>query len=268
MLKKFFVLLICLFLLTVPYASANLSFISTLEPADQAAMLIDLLSDVDTKALNTALSVCISEYSDDVLTILQETISTELESRGIVVAYKSLQVGSNGEDVRLLQQRLIELSYLSGSADGAYGNMTASAVKSFQREAGLSQTGIADQETQTALFADDAPVSKAYLNIDYNAMSRDPDSYEGKNYTFTGKVVQVMEESSDYGTLVAMRIATKGNYDNIVYVLYVRPAGETRILEDDRVTIYGSSTGIYTYKAVLGNEISLPSFFADSVTVN
>lgn len=76
-----------------------------------------------------------------------------------------------------------------------------------------------------------------------------------------------MEEKSSGFTYTAMRIATKGNWDNVVYVLYLRPDGENRILEDDRVTVYGSSTGLYTYETVMGAEVTLPQFMADSVTV-
>lgn len=71
--------------------------------------------------------------------------------------YETLQKGSRGQAVVELQKRLIDLKYLSGSADGDYGQNTASAVASFQYTAGLERTGIADNETQKALFADDAP---------------------------------------------------------------------------------------------------------------
>lgn len=72
--------------------------------------------------------------------------------------YNTLQRGSRGQDVVNLQKRLIELNYLkAGSADGDYGQGTANAVTSFQFTAGLERTGIADEVTQEALFASDAP---------------------------------------------------------------------------------------------------------------
>ena len=146
--------------------------------------------------------------------------------------------------------------------------MTKSAVELFQKEVGLAVTGIADTKTQEALFAEDAPVAKVYLALDFKAISRDPDSYEGKNYTFTGKVVQVLEEEMDNYTYVVMRIATKGNYDNVVYVTYLRENGEARILEDDRVTVYATCLGLYTYETVIGGSVTLPNFLAESVTLN
>ena len=99
-------------------------------------------------------------------------------------------------------------------------------------------------------------------------MSRDPDTYEGNLYKFDGRVLQVMEEGqSDGTTLVALRVASKGRYDDVVYVVYYRKAGEGRILEDDKVTVHGTSTGLYSYETVMGAEVTIPMIFADSVTV-
>lgn len=210
----------------------------------------------------------LTTYTDEELTELANAIEAEQKSRGTDIEYETLQKGSSGDAVKSLQQRLIELNYLSGSADGSFGNMTKSAVELFQKEVGLAVTGIADTKTQEALFAEDAPVAKVYLALDFKAISRDPDSYEGKNYTFTGKVVQVLEEEMDNYTYVVMRIATKGNYDNVVYVTYLRENGEARILEDDRVTVYATCLGLYTYETVIGGSVTLPNFLAESVTLN
>lgn len=52
-----------------------------------------------------------------------------------------LDIGSRGENVRKVQQRLIEWGYLSGSADGTFGAKTQAAVKQFQRKYGLTADG-------------------------------------------------------------------------------------------------------------------------------
>jgi len=215
-----------------------------------------------------------SSMTDDEINAEIAAAQAELESRGVAAeepveeGYQTLQKGSKGDEVKALQQRLIELNYLSGSTDGDYGGKTASAVELFQCTAGLTATGIADADTQTALFADDAPKAKIYQSLDYKAMSRDPDTYEGNLYKFDGKVVQVMEQSQTDGTtLVALRVASKGRYDDVVYVIYYRGSGEARILEDDKVTVYGTSKGLYTYETVMGAEVTIPMILADSVTV-
>lgn len=69
------------------------------------------------------------------------------------VVYTELTVGSSGEAVVALQARLIELGYLTGSADGAFGNMTATAVQAAQTAFGMTADGIATPDFQTRLFA-------------------------------------------------------------------------------------------------------------------
>ena len=52
----------------------------------------------------------------------------------------------------LLQQKLIELGYLKGQPDGVYGPNCATAVKAYQRDHGLEQTGNADPEMLRTLL--------------------------------------------------------------------------------------------------------------------
>ncbi|MBR5546033.1 MAG: peptidoglycan-binding protein [Clostridia bacterium] len=213
-------------------------------------------------------------YTDEELLAMQEALTAEINSRGQigtssvkVATYETLQKGSKGDKVVSLQSRLIELNYLQSRADGDFGNKTTEAVKLFQKTAGLSVTGIADQETQEALYAKDAPKAKVYLTLDFKGISRDPDSHNGNQYKFTGKVLQVLEEKMENYTCVCMRIATKGNYDDVVYVTYLRKNSEARILEDDRVTVYATCLGLYTYETVMGSSVTLPNFLADTISV-
>ena len=52
----------------------------------------------------------------------------------------------------LFQQKLIELGYLTGEADGIYGPTCEEAVKRYQREHNLEETGIADAELVRSLI--------------------------------------------------------------------------------------------------------------------
>lgn len=70
--------------------------------------------------------------------------------------YEPLEKGSKGEAVKALQERLIELYYLDGKADGQYGKNTQAAVEKFQEAHELEVTGKADSETQAKLFSDSA----------------------------------------------------------------------------------------------------------------
>lgn len=62
--------------------------------------------------------------------------------------FDTLKRGDKGNAVKELQLDLIYLGVLSGSADGDYGPKTETAVKSFQKSAGIEATGQADSATQ------------------------------------------------------------------------------------------------------------------------
>ena len=68
----------------------------------------------------------------------------------------SLRMGDEGDDVVLLQVRLMALGYLSGKADGVFGSATGAAVAAFQLRNGLTADGIAGTKTYKKLFSDDA----------------------------------------------------------------------------------------------------------------
>ncbi len=65
----------------------------------------------------------------------------------------TLSIGSRGEDVRKLQQALIDLGYLKGRADGIFGRQTYQAVCNFQTASKLTADGLAGKKTQAALYA-------------------------------------------------------------------------------------------------------------------
>lgn len=72
--------------------------------------------------------------------------------------YTTLYNGYVGDDVKKLQTRLQALGYFNTDVTDFYGSVTESAVCKFQEAASLDITGIADEETQEAVYADDAPI--------------------------------------------------------------------------------------------------------------
>ena len=67
-----------------------------------------------------------------------------------------LKEGSEGEPVKEMQLRLIQLGYLDGAADGDFGPATKQAVKAFQKKNGLTDDGVAGEKTLTLLYSDQA----------------------------------------------------------------------------------------------------------------
>lgn len=72
-----------------------------------------------------------------------------------------LQVGSSGTKVKTLQQRLISLGWMAGTADGTYGGATQAAVKAFQEKSGLWADGIAGPDTLALLYSSSAKSSSS-----------------------------------------------------------------------------------------------------------
>lgn len=61
------------------------------------------------------------------------------------------QVGSRGAEVRAIQQKLKERGLFKSDITGYYGEITRNAVIAFQKQKGISQTGIAGPQTLKAL---------------------------------------------------------------------------------------------------------------------
>ena len=98
------------------------------------------------------------------------------------------------------------------------------------------------------------------VSVDYNDVARNPDNYNGQNIVVTGVVIQVSEGLFDSVTL---RVDIGDG--NIWYVNYYREKNESRILENDTVTLYGECTGVESYTSVLGGTITIPSMDAKIV---
>ena len=122
-------------------------------------------------------------------------------------SYQLLQSGSDGTQVTALQEALIELGFLSGSADGIYGSATAQAVMALQKANSLPMTGYADANLQALIF-------------------------NGKPYNASGKKTEVKTlpvidglnvRSGDKGVIVRTiqsKLAEKGYYTGTISGTY------------------------------------------------
>lgn len=91
--------------------------------------------------------------------------------------------------------------------------------------------------------------------ITYEQLARTPDKLMGKAVKFHGKVIQIIEGDTE----VQMRLAVNDDYDKILYCAISKDNLKgTRILENDKITIYGLSTGLITYDSTMGGKISIP----------
>ena len=120
-------------------------------------------------------------------------------------AAASLKQGSSGAEVKRLQQNLIGLGFLEGTADGRFGAMTAAAVADFQAEYGLGVDGKAGQATQTAVRN-----AVIRLQVDLNKLGYATGSADGSYGAKTRAAVSEFQSDRGLKATGVMDAATWG----------------------------------------------------------
>lgn len=82
------------------------------------------------------------------------------------------RIGSQGEEIRHIQQRLCSLGIYQGSIDGVFGAATRTAVATFQQRQGLPFDGVVGPRTWRRLFtADHQPAHIAFTPLDHRCLA-------------------------------------------------------------------------------------------------
>ena len=104
----------------------------------------------------------------------------------------------------------------------------------------------------------------------FEQMARNPENFKGTNVKITGEVIQALYGSE--GVDLRVNITKQGSYTtyytDTIYVVYYPEDGEDKILEDDIITIYGTSQGDYTYTSTLGTPVTLPLVYGKYIEIN
>ena len=126
-----------------------------------------------------------------------------------------------GEDVKFVQQKLIDLGYDVGNngVDGQYGNDTVSAVKEFQKDNGLSVDGIVGEKTWKALESakKSSSSSQKYTRVLKLGMSGNDVRYMKDclfelNY-YTSNITKISNSTFGNDTEKAVKLYQKNNKD-------------------------------------------------------
>lgn len=102
--------------------------------------------------LDSAKKMCPEGYS--VFDPSGKVVYSNIPEKKVSVELRQLQKGSNGNDVKSLQQLLIARGYNLGSygSDGSFGDATLAAVKKYQSDNKLTSDGIVGKTTWESLF--------------------------------------------------------------------------------------------------------------------
>lgn len=164
------------------------------------------------------------------------------------------KMGSRGDEVRRIQQKLKNWGYYTGSVDGIYGSQTQNAVRKFQRDNGLTVDGIA------------GPKTLSYLGI--TSGSSGSGQYNSNDVYLLAKVIAAEARGESYvgqvavGAVVLNRVEHSSFPDSIAGVVYqpgafscvndsnwsVAPTAESQKAARDAINGWDPSGGaIYYY---------------------
>lgn len=162
-----------------------------------------------------------------------------------------------------------KLDAIQKAKDDAAAKVIADAQAVKDKETARLQA-IADKKVADAKILADKKAAAAAIQaekvaydtgITYNQLARTPDKYIASKVKFYGKVIQVIEDGTD----VQLRIAINDDYDNILLATYSASLIESRILENDEITIKGVSAGVITYESTMGGNITIPAVVVNSI---
>lgn len=133
--------------------------------------------------------------------------------------------------------------------------------------------GTVTQTSQNSAVQEPVETKDEYISkcetFTYKEIARNPNNYKGKRAKFTGEVIQVQE---GYNNDVVLRVnVTKGEYgiwEDTIWVDYqYTDSNESKILEDDIITIYGEIQGQKSYTSILGSQVTLPQISANYIDI-
>lgn len=162
---------------------------------------------------------------------------------------RTLRYGMTGEDVVLVQKRLIALGYLKITADGTYGNSTVTAVKAFQKAHGLTVDGVAGTNTYNKLFSDSAipaPEEPAGTTIVPNRTLSQGDT--GDDVKSLQQRLQALKYLSgiadgEYGSETAAAVKAFQQMNNLNATGKGNSATYVRLYSEDALTASGVKVG-------------------------
>ena len=155
-----------------------------------------------------------------------------------------------------------EMTAAQAEADKLKAEQEKKAIEEAEEKKKAAEEAEAQKKAAEAEAARKAEEAKGYeTGITYDQLARTPDDFMGKKVKFYGKVVQVIEN----GTSVQIRLAVDDNYDTILLGEYDSSIVSSRVLDDDLITIYGTSVGTISYQSTMGGTITIPGVMIDKI---
>ena len=123
------------------------------------------------------------------------------------------KVGSRGDEVRRIQNKLKSLGFFNGTVDGIYGTKTQSAVKRYQQSVGITADGVAGPKTllYLGLGSSSGGSTGGYSSSDVYLLAK-VIAAEARGESYTGQVA--------VGAVVLNRVKSSSFPNTISGVIY------------------------------------------------
>lgn len=141
-----------------------------------------------------------SSVANDNQSTENTSTSKDTDSQTVSQQDTALSRGSQGSDVNALQERLKALGYFTENTTNYFGSITESALMEFQSAAGLSATGVYDDETKNALLSESAPAKYVEPESDSDSESDSEEYFEEDTTEVDDNLTDVETDSPSLDT--------------------------------------------------------------------
>ncbi len=143
------------------------------------------------------------------------------------------KVGSRGDEVRRIQNKLKSLGFFNGTVDGIYGTKTQSAVKRYQRSVGITADGVAGPKTllYLGLGSSSGGSTGGFSSSDVYLLAK-VIAAEARGESYTGQVA--------VGAVVLNRVDSSSFPDTVSGVVY--QAGAFSAVRDSNWSVSPDAT--------------------------
>lgn len=183
------------------------------------------------------------------------------------------KLGTSSPEVLKIKRRMQELGYFSEGAElsGNYNSLMQERIRMFQKDFGIPETGVIDDQFLIALYSEaaaraiqDRRVSKKVAQSvvlfknscktgKYKDILERPNIYWRENLKVRGTILEIVEEDGQDGI---MRVQESG--DKVWYITFKPGTLEDGVTVGKRVTVYGVCEGVKKYRSVGSGTLTLP----------
>lgn len=205
-----------------------------------------------------------------------EKAKTNLISIPPALVIAEYKLGANTPEVLTIKKRMQLLGYFTAGAElsGNYNSLMQERIRQFQKDYGLEETGLIDEDFLIALYSEEASAQatdnrvqqkmakgvslfkKSCKTVSYNAVLETPGKYWSQQIKVRGVIYQFAEMKDGPNVLILQE-----SQEKVWYILTTKAEDELGAAVGDRVTVYGVCHGIQSYEAYGGRK-TVPSMEA------